>query len=150
MSARSVDEATQSEAVRLFVERAQAVDRGLSLSRPENAAAVLAICRRLDGLPLAIELAAARIKILPPVGAAGPARAAAAAADRRRARSSRPGSRRCATPSPGATTSSRQEEQALFRRLAVFVGGFTLEAAEQVVRSPVSGDRSATLDDPIT
>ena len=53
-------------AVRLFVERAQAVAARTSPSPPTNAPAVAAICRRLDGLPLAIELAAARVKLLPP------------------------------------------------------------------------------------
>jgi predicted ATPase len=52
-------------AVRLFVDRARAVDPGFELTSA-NAAAVAEICRRLDGLPLAIELAAAKTKLLPP------------------------------------------------------------------------------------
>ncbi|MGI8550309.1 MAG: ATP-binding protein, partial [Dehalococcoidia bacterium] len=55
----------QSEAVRLFVERAKAVKADLALTN-DNAAAVVEICRRLDALPLAIDLAAARVRLLPP------------------------------------------------------------------------------------
>ena len=96
-----------------------------------NAPAVAEVCARLDGLPLAIELAAARVAACAG-GPAGPAGAAPSAPDRRRPRPARPASGRCATPSPGATTCSPPDEQALFRRLAVFAGGFSLEAAEAV------------------
>ena len=59
----TLEQVTQYAAVRLFIERAAAVRPGLRVTN-ENAAAVAEICRRLDGLPLAIELAAARIRLL--------------------------------------------------------------------------------------
>ena len=105
--------ALQSEAVQLFVERAQAATPGFSVDET-NAAAVAAICQRLDGLPLAIELAAARIRALATQGLARPAGAAAAAPDGWRAVMRRRGSRRCATPSPGATISSVPQSRACF------------------------------------
>ena len=57
--------AQQYASVQLFTERAHAASAGFELTN-ENAEAVAEICRRLDGLPLAIELAAARIRLLPP------------------------------------------------------------------------------------
>ena len=63
--AASLDVLAQSDAVRLFVERARAVKPDFMVT-PENAAAVAEICNHLDGLPLAIELAAARVKLLAP------------------------------------------------------------------------------------
>jgi tetratricopeptide (TPR) repeat protein len=98
----------------------------------ENAEAVVAICRRLDGLPLAIELAASRVRLLPP-------KAILARLDRRltlltgggRDRPERQQTLR------GAIAWSHDlldhSEQVLFRRLAVFTGGWTLDAAEAVV-----------------
>src|SRR6478752_6045609 len=64
-AASTIESISGSDAVQLFIERAKAADRTYSLT-PENAADVAAICRRLDGLPLAIELAAARVAEIPP------------------------------------------------------------------------------------
>jgi predicted ATPase/predicted Ser/Thr protein kinase len=117
-------------AVALFVERARAVKREFVLTR-ENADAVAAICARLDGLPLAIELAAARIKLLSPAGMLA-----------------RLQSRLQLLTGGALDLPTRQQtlrgtvdwsygllnaaEQTLFRRLSVFAGGCTLEAVEAV------------------
>ncbi len=120
----------QSDAVRLFVERAQAVQPGFLLSA-ENAAAVVAICRQLDGLPLAIELAAARLHMLPVEDLLTRLddrfrllrRGGRIVADRHQAlQATMDWSYGLLDPA----------EQALLRRLAVFVGGWELTAAEVV------------------
>ena len=117
-------------AVALFVERAQAVKREFSLTR-ENAPAVAAICARLDGLPLAIELAAARIKLLSP--------SAMLARLESRLNLLTGGARDL--PTRQQTLRSTVDwsygllnaaEQTLLRRLSVFTGGCTLEGAEAV------------------
>jgi non-specific serine/threonine protein kinase len=128
----------QSEAVRLFAASAQALKEDFVLTA-ENAPTVAAICRRLDGLPLAIELAAARVKVVPPS-------VLLARLDRRLpllTGGSRDLPARQQTVRDTIAWSHdllTQEEQILFRRLAVFVGGCTLEAAEYVGGQ---GDRGA-------
>jgi non-specific serine/threonine protein kinase len=117
-------------AVRLFVERARFGQPGFALSA-QNAREVLAICRRLDGIPLAIELAAARLAVL------SPSQLAERLDDRFRllTRGNRAAPARHQTLrtlvdwSYGLLT---PEERTLFDRLAVFAGGFSLEAAEAV------------------
>ena len=119
------------ESVRLFVDRAQAVRRDFALAET-NAAAIAGICARLDGLPLAIELAAARVKLFPPATLL-----------------SRLDSRLQVLTGGAVDRDPRQQtlrgaiawsydlldpgEQTLFRRLAVFSGGCTFEVAEAVV-----------------
>src|SRR5204863_3191207 len=127
------------EAVRLFVERGRAVERSFALTE-QNADAVAAICRRLDGLPLAIELAAARLPVLTVE------QIAARLDDRFRLLTG--GSRSALARQQtlrGTIDWSYdllvEEECALFRQLSVFAGGFTLEAAEAVCE-----DREDVLD----
>ncbi len=131
--APSADHLVRYDAVRLFVDRAQAVKADFALT-DDNAAAVAEICRRLDGLPLAIALAAARVKLLPPstllarlekplpllVG--GP-----------RDQPARLQAMRDAIAWSYELLSAR--EQTLFRRLATLVAGFDLAAAETAMGS---------------
>jgi predicted ATPase/class 3 adenylate cyclase len=126
----TLDAVQHSEAVRLFADRAAAAQPGFALTE-QNAAVVAQICRRLDGIPLAIELAAARMTVLPID------EIAARLDDRFRLLSggSRTAARRQQTLRAAMDWSYdvlTAQEQLLFRRLAVFVGGFTLDAAEAV------------------
>ena len=120
----------ESAAVRLFVERAQAAGQDIGATEHEMAVAA-EICRRLDGLPLAIELAAARLRLLTP-----------------QALLTRLDHRLRLLKSGSGNLPERQKtlrnaiawshdlldpgEQALFRRLSVFAGGWSLDAAEAV------------------
>jgi predicted ATPase/transcriptional regulator with XRE-family HTH domain len=116
------------EAVRLFVERARAVHHDFVLTC-ENSEAVARICRRLDGLPLAIELAASRSNVLSP-------QMLLERLEQRLpllTRGSRDAPRRQQTMADTIAWSYNllsPEAQKLFRRLAVFVGGFTLDTVE--------------------
>ncbi|MGD0560611.1 MAG: tetratricopeptide repeat protein [Streptosporangiaceae bacterium] len=125
------DDDTTAEAVELFIERARAMTPGFTVA-PANREAVVRLCRQLDGLPLAIELAAARAGILGVAEISGRL-------------STGPGILR--HPSRGAPDRHQTlratldwsyrllagHEQILFRRLSCFSGSFTLRAAETVV-----------------
>jgi non-specific serine/threonine protein kinase len=118
------------DAVRLFVERARAALAGFALT-PENAPAVGAICRRLDGLPLAIELAAARVRVLTP------GELLAHLDDRFRiltagGRTAPPRHRTLRAALDWSYDLLGAPERALLGRLGVFVGGFSLGGAEAV------------------
>jgi predicted ATPase/class 3 adenylate cyclase len=121
---------SQYEAVALFIERARAVRPDFEVTN-ENAPAVAEICSRLDGLPLAIELAAARIKVLSP-------EAILDRLERRlpvlaRAGQDLPARQRTLWGAIDWSYELLDEaERRLFARLAVFAGGWTLEAAEEV------------------
>jgi predicted ATPase len=127
---------SQYESAALFIERAQAADSAFAVT-DQNATIIAQICRRLDGLPLAIELAAARLRVLPP-----------------RALLDRLSNRLTFLTGGARDRPTRQQtlratidwsyslldssEQRLFARLAVFAGGCSLEAAE--VTCDVGGD----------
>jgi predicted ATPase/class 3 adenylate cyclase len=124
------DVLTRSEAVALFVQRAAAVDPGFRVTEA-NAPAVAELCRRLDGLPLAIELAASRAKLLPPEAIlerlerrlelliGGPVDLPARQRTLREAIA-------------WSYDLLNDAERALFRRLSVFAGGWTIDASEAV------------------
>ena len=125
-----LDGLSRLPAIALFVERARAVKHDFALTH-ENAAAVAAVCARLDGLPLAIELAAARIKLLSP---------SAMLARLESCLNLLTGGARD-LPTRQQTLRGTVDwsygllnpaEQTLFRRLSVFLGGCTLEAVEAV------------------
>jgi predicted ATPase/class 3 adenylate cyclase len=125
-----LEELRHYEAIRLFTERARAVNTRFSLTE-ENAPAVAEICVRLDGLPLAIELAAARIKLLSPQAICSrlgkPLRFLTGGA-----RDLPERQRTLRGAIAWSYTLLDKSEQALFTRLSVFSGGCALEAVEAV------------------
>lgn len=125
-----IESLSQYAAVALFIQRALAVNRHFAVTN-ENAPAVAEICTRLDGLPLAIELAAARIKLLPPqtILARLESRLKVLTDGARDLPARQQTMRGAIAWSYGLLDKS---EQTLFRRLAVFSGGFELDAAEAV------------------
>ncbi len=137
------DEILTSEAVQLFIERARAITPSFEVTQA-NATAIAAICRRLDGLPLALELAAARLRILTPTEVLA------------RLDQSLPLLTGGARDLPERQRTIRQAiawsyrilgpgEQALFRRLSVFLGSWDAAAAEAIgtAAAPVA---TSTLD----
>lgn len=121
----------QYDAVRLFVERARAASPRFALT-PENASAVIEICRRLDGIPLALELASARVKVLTvqEIAARLENRLSLLSSGQRGGLESRHLTMRATIYWSHALLNP--QEQTLFRRLAVFEGGCTLAAVEAV------------------
>jgi predicted ATPase/class 3 adenylate cyclase len=125
-----LEQLAKVDSIRLFLERAVTAKPGFTLTR-ENASALVQICSRLDGIPLAIELAASRVKVL------SPEQIAARLDDRFRLLT---GGSRTALPRQQTLRATidwsysllSDQEKALFRKLAVFVGGWTIEAAEAV------------------
>ena len=131
-----VSEAMTFGAVALFVERARAANRQFELT-PKNVETVVGICRSLDGMALAIELAAARVPLL------GVSKLAQTLNDRLRLLT---GGNRGAPQRQQALRAALEwshgllnpVEQAVFRRLSVFAGGFSLEVAQYVVADEAS------------
>jgi len=133
----SSDQVSQFDAVQLFVERARAAKPNFALTH-QNASTIAEICAQLDGLPLAIELAAARIQLLPPDALLD---RLSLTYDQRQTLLAGPGSDR---PERHQTLRNAIDwsysllkpwEQRMFRRLAAFSGGFTLEAADAICRT---------------
>jgi non-specific serine/threonine protein kinase len=140
---QGTDEIASAEAVQLFVDRARLVRPGFALT-DDTAGAVAEICRRVDGIPLAIELAAARARVLTP------AEILTRLDDRFTLLTDgdRTAPARHSTLEATLAWSYQlltDDERTLFGRLAVFNGGWTLEAAEAVCSAPPLGSE-ALLD----
>jgi predicted ATPase/class 3 adenylate cyclase len=139
-----LEQLSQYAAVALFIERAAEHQPGFAVTNA-NAPAVAEICVRLDGLPLALELAAARVKLFPPEALV------ARLSSRLTLLTGGPRDLPARQQTIRATIAWSYDlldetEQTLFRRLGVFVGGFTLEAAEAVCGLTMMDRLAALLD----
>ena len=138
-----LDEIAESAAVRLLLDRARAARPDLSINE-DNAAAMAELVRRLDGIPLAIEIVAARLRLMSPADVVSRLKTALdlgegavdLPARQRTLRATIDWSNQLLSPS----------DQVLFSRLGVFIDGWTLEAAEAVVGGSEVGDVAAGLD----
>jgi non-specific serine/threonine protein kinase len=128
--ATSPETICQVESVQLFEDRAQAADPDFRVT-PENATAVSELCRRVDGLPLAVELAAARVHVLPPaeIVARLDSRLSVLAS---RDRTVLPRHRTMSALIDWSCDLLSAQERTVLQRLSIFNGGWTLEAAEAV------------------
>lgn len=143
-AARDVSQLREYTAIRLFLERAHALQRDRVMV-DDDVRTVAAICRRLDGLPLAIELAAARVRLLTPP-------ALLARLEQRLplltggARTLPERQRTLRTTIAWSYDLLTAAQQRLFQRLAVFVGGWTLDAAEGLCGAAVLDGLQALLN----
>ena len=140
----SVEALLQYPGIALFVERAQASQPDFRLTA-DNAAAVAEVCARLDGLPLAIELAAARIKLLPPQAMLARLQESSLSLLSGGARDAPARQQTLRSTVQWSYDLLNADEQRTFRWLAVFVGGCTLEAATNVI-----GDDALTVVERVT
>ena len=143
-----LDAVAGTEAVRLFMDRATSVAPEFELGH-DNAAAISEICRRLDGIPLAIELAAARVSVL------SPGDIAQRLGDRFRLLA---GGRRTAVPRQQTLHALidwswdllTDDDRRLLRRLSIFAGGWTAAAAARIVGDDDQGADEAEVLDGLT
>jgi len=131
----AVETVAQCPSIALFVERAQASSPDFRLTA-DNAAAVAAVCVRLDGLPLAIELAAARIKLLPPRAMLARLQESALSLLTSGARDVPVRQQTVRGTVQWSYDLLNADEQRTFRTCSAFVGGCTLEAASRVSSEP--------------
>jgi predicted ATPase/DNA-binding CsgD family transcriptional regulator len=138
----SVETLMQYPGIALFVQRVQAIQPDFQLT-PENASAVIEICARLDGLPLSIELAAARIKLLPPQAMLARLQESPLGLLTSGAHDLPARQQTLRSAIQWSYDLLNADEQRTFRSLSVFVGGYTLQAALSAIEPTTSLD---TLD----